>query len=55
MYKYNFKKIEKKWQKKWNDPIFISIGSSDSREKFYSLTMIFSFAYFDKIGLSRFL
>ena len=36
---YNHKEIEKKWQEKWKDSSFTKKDLSESREKFYSLTM----------------
>ena len=39
MNEYNFKKIEKKWQEKWNDHSFMEKGYSKRGKKYYSLTM----------------
>ena len=39
MIEYNIDKIERKWQKKWNDKSFMKKGLSSNREKYYSLTM----------------
>ena len=39
MDEYNFKKIERKWQKKWNDQSFMENGYSKRGKKYYSLTM----------------
>ena len=39
MIEYNIDKIERKWQKKWNDKSFMKKGLSSKREKYYSLTM----------------
>ena len=39
MIEYNFKKIENKWQDKWNDKAFMQKGFKHKRKKYYSLTM----------------
>ena len=39
MDEYNFKKIERKWQEKWNDQSFMENGYSKRGKKYYSLTM----------------
>jgi leucyl-tRNA synthetase len=36
---YNFKEIEKKWQKKWGEEKPFSVKEDDSREKYYVLEM----------------
>jgi len=37
--KYNFKKIEKKWQKKWQDAKIFETKEDSKKEKFYCLDM----------------
>lgn len=39
MKKYNHKKIEKKWQKRWEQESLYHAKDDDKREKFYSLVM----------------
>ena len=36
---YDFKDIEKKWQKKWLDDMVFSVLQSDKKEKYYVLEM----------------
>jgi len=37
--KYNFKKIEQKWQKKWGEKKIFEVKENPKRKKFYSLEM----------------
>ncbi len=39
MRKYNHKKIEEKWQKKWEDDHVVKIDKDDTKKKFYMLDM----------------
>ena len=39
MFEYNIKKIERKWQERWNDKTFMEKEFKNKGKKYYSLTM----------------
>ena len=47
---YNFKEIEKKWQKRWVEEKTYQVTEDDSKQKFYVLNM---FPYPSGAGLHR--